>query len=91
VKFIPELTEVLRECLCYVNKEATDTNKHQVPLGLVQEDGFDAGALQTMMNDLVDPIWKRHYTLEMFSKLSCEYRLGVGTALLCLQNLQKRI
>ena len=45
VKFIPELTEVLRECLCYVNKEATDTNKHQVPLGLVQEDGFDAGAL----------------------------------------------
>jgi len=74
-----------------VNKEATDANKHQVVLGPVQEDGFEAPVLDSMINYQVDPIWKRYYTLEMFSKLQCEYRLGIGTTLLCLQNLQKRI
>ena len=40
---------------------------------------------------MVDPIWKRYYTLEMINKIQCEYRLEIGTTLLCLPNLQKRI
>ena len=44
-----------------------------------------------MINMLVDPIWRRYYTLEMLGQIQCEYRLEIGTTLLRLPNLKKRI
>lgn len=44
-----------------------------------------------MIAELVDPIWKRYYTKEMITWLWGEYRLKLGSAMLCLQNLKKRI
>ena len=38
-------------------------------LGPVQEDGFEASVLETMINQLVDPIWARYYTVEMINKI----------------------
>jgi len=89
--YIQEMTKALLQVLCYINEEATDANKHQLILGPCQEDAFEAPVLEMMINMLVDPIWRRYYTLEMLSKIQSEYRLEIGTALLRLPSLKKRI
>lgn len=54
-------------------------------------DNFDPSVMADMVNQLVDPIWKRYNTLEMSSKNLTVYRLEIGAALLILTNLQRRI
>lgn len=50
VKFIDAFAEAFLKCLCFVNKEATDANKHQIILGPMQEDSFDATELEMTIN-----------------------------------------
>jgi hypothetical protein len=44
-----------------------------------------------MINKLVDPIWKRHNTIEMTGKILSNYQIGIGAALLSLSKLERRI
>jgi hypothetical protein len=91
VKYMDRLAEAALASLCYVNREATDANKNQVVLGPLQAEGFDASVLETMIDQQVEPTWRRVYTLEMVTETQCRYRLGIGASLLCLANLKKRI
>ena len=89
--FVDRINSALLGTLCYVNEEATEQNKNDVILGTVQLDNFDPSVMADMVNQLVDPIWKRYNTLEMTSKNLTVYRLEIGAALLILTNLQRRI
>jgi hypothetical protein len=44
-----------------------------------------------MINKLVDPIWKRYNTFEMSKKIEYVYQIGIGSALLSLSKLERRI
>tara|TARA_B110000285_G_scaffold175314_1_gene196633 strand:- start:695 stop:1060 length:366 start_codon:yes stop_codon:yes gene_type:complete len=65
VVYTPELTQLLIAAFTYVNKDVTDQNKHDMVLGVIQDDDFASNVLEHIINVLVDPIWKRHYTMEM--------------------------
>lgn len=61
-------------------------------LGVIQDDDFASNVLEHIINVQVDPIWKRHYTMELIQgKIQCEYRILIGATMLSLPNLQKRI
>jgi len=62
-----------------------------VVIGPLEDPAFDTQMLETMVDSLVEPIWRRHYTLEMCAHVQCLYQLRLGSSLLCLGNLKKRI
>lgn len=89
--YVDRINGALLATLSYVNQEATEQNKNELVLGPVQLDAFDSKVLADMVNQLVDPIWKRYNTLEMSNKILSYYQLEIGAALLILTNLQRRI
>lgn len=92
MKFIPAFTDMLLKAMCYVNRDVTDQNKHEVVLGIFQHEDFRSDIFEQTIDQFVDPLWKRHNTIEMVrGKILCEYRIYVGAALMSLSNLQKRI
>lgn len=92
IDYTPKLTRLLITAFQYINKDVTDQNKGQMILGVLQDDDFVATVLEYIINLLLDPIWKRHYTMEMIQgRIQCEYRLLIGSTLMRLPNLQKRI
>lgn len=84
MNYIPQITRNLLFALCYINPEAKDSKKSKLILGPIQDDSFDSSILEIMINLLVDPIWKRYYTLEMLNKIQTDYRVVIGKALLGL-------
>ena len=92
IKFTVPFTEVLLRALIYINKDKTDKNKNTLIIGVLQNDNFKANYLEYLINTLIDRIWKRHYTMEMIvGKIQCDYMLQIGSSLMMLSNLQKRI
>jgi len=47
--------------------------------------------MENMIEALVEPVWKRWYTLEAINKRHLLYKLFVGASLLTVSNLKKRI
>jgi hypothetical protein len=88
IKFTVEFTEVLLGALCYINKEKNDKNKDNLIIGVLQNDNFKAISLEYLINTLIDPLWKRHYTMEMIiGKIQCDYMIQIGSSLMRLSNL----
>jgi hypothetical protein len=88
IYFTIEFTEVLLGALCYINKEKTDKNKDTMILGVLQNDSFKALSLEFLINTLIDPLWKRHFTMEMIvGKIQCDYMIQIGSSLMRLSNL----
>ena len=65
VVFTPVFTESLIGAFTYVNKDVTEQKKQDTIPGVIQDDDFASNVLEHIINVLVDPIWKRHYTMEL--------------------------